>query len=116
MRLSAEKPSERTTKPYTGHWAHIEYGKDSFTISDNCGGIPWALHDYAFRMGRAQDRPIDTPGTVGVYGIGMKRAIFKLGTECLISTRHKRDEYNIEITPEWMKDEADWDITAKAGA
>src|SRR5258707_11825736 len=58
-------------EPYAGFRAEIEFKKDSFMISDNCGGIPWSLHDYAFRMGRSADRPIDAPGTVGVYGIGM---------------------------------------------
>lgn len=57
-------------EPYSGFWAEIEFKKDSFSISDNCGGIPWNLHDYAFRMGRRTDRPPDTPGTVGIYGIG----------------------------------------------
>src|SRR6266436_3973484 len=52
-------------KPYSGFSADIDFSKDTFCISDNCGGIPWDLHSYAFRMGRADDRPDDAPGTVG---------------------------------------------------
>ena len=97
-------------KPYQGFGAEITFDKDSFVISDNCGGIPWSLHEYAFRMGRTKDRPADKPGTVGAYGIGMKRAIFKMGKECLIGTKSGADEYEVHITPEWIADEKEWHI------
>ena len=97
-------------KPYEGFKAEIEFKKNSFMIADNCGGIPWNLHDYAFRMGRAKDRPPDKPGTVGVYGIGLKRAIFKMGMDCLIWTKNGEHEYDVHITPQWIADEEKWDI------
>jgi hypothetical protein len=101
-------------RPYEGFRAEIEFKKDLFTISDNCGGIPWSLHDYAFRMGRASDRPVDKPGMVGVYGIGMKRAIFKMGRDCLIWTKNGEHEYDVHITPRWIEDEQEWKIPVKA--
>ncbi|KKL84912.1 hypothetical protein LCGC14_1959980 [marine sediment metagenome] len=104
------KKKNEGNKPYEGFRAEIEFNKDTFTISDNCGGIPWKLHDYAFRMGRATNHPPDVPGTVGVYGIGMKRAIFKIGRHCLISTRNGDHRYEVEITPKWLDDESDWKI------
>ena len=97
-------------KPYEGFKAEIEFNSDSFSISDNCGGIPWDLRDYAFRMGRSPNRKPDAPGTVGVYGIGMKRAIFKIGQDCLISTRNADDQYEVEISPKWIANESDWKI------
>ena len=100
-------------KPYDGFKAEIAFGADSFSISDNCGGIPWDLHEYAFRMGRSSDRPPDTPGSIGVYGIGMKRAIFKIGRHCLVSTRNAEDQYEVEITPDWISNEAMWDIPVR---
>ena len=101
------------TKPYEGFKAEITFGADSFSISDNCGGIPWDLHEYAFRMGRSPDRPPDAPGSVGVYGIGMKRAIFKIGRHCLVSTRNAEDQYEVEISPDWISNEAKWDIPVR---
>ena len=104
---------DQSPTPYEGRWAKITFDKDSFSIADNCGGIPWDLSNYAFRMGRDPSRAHDTTGAVGVYGIGMKRAIFKMGKSCLISTRSKGDEYEVEITPEWINNELDWDIPVR---
>lgn len=112
--LRTRKPARNRTKPYEGFWAEIKFDKHSFSISDNCGGIPWNLHAYAFRMGRARDRKPDVSGTVGVYGIGMKRAIFKMGRECLISTQNGDNNYEVEITPQWINDEEKWEIPVNA--
>ena len=102
-----------SAESYDGFGAEITFDSSSFSITDNCGGIPWDLHDYAFRMGRSPDRPEDAPGLVGVYGIGMKRAIFKIGKKCLISTRHGADQYEVEITPNWLVDETQWRIPVR---
>ena len=107
-------PELDTTTPYSRKYASIDIAADSFTISDNCGGIPWSLRDYAFRMGRADDRPAELTGAVGVYGIGMKRAIFKLGRNCLISTQNSTDRYEVHISPEWLNDDGNWDIPVDA--
>ena len=98
-------------QPYSGFRAEIEFGPDSFSISDNCGGIPWRLHEYAFRMGRAADRPPDAPGVLGTYGIGMKRAIFKMGRHSLISTRNEGDHYEVEIPATWLDNESEWSLS-----
>jgi Histidine kinase-, DNA gyrase B-, and HSP90-like ATPase len=113
LRAKAGKKTSGSKTPYAGYQAEIEFAKDSFTISDNCGGIPWNLHDYAFRMGRMPDRSPDAPGSVGVYGIGMKRAIFKMGKRCLISTQSGQNAYDVDINPKWTDDENDWFIPVK---
>ena len=109
LRNRRVRPAGKKT-PYAGFWAEIEFKGDSFTISDNCGGIPWSLHEYAFRMGRMAGRPTEAAGSVGVYGIGMKRAIFKMGRRCLISTQNGKDAYDVEIDPKWTDDESEWHI------
>lgn len=103
-----QKKNSSGATPYKGYEAEIKFDTSSFSISDNCGGIPWSLHDYAFRMGKAaENRDSDLP-TVGVYGIGMKRAIFKIGRQCLISTQNKGYRYEVEIKPEWIENPNDW--------
>ncbi len=101
------------SRPYEGFKADIVFEANHFSISDNCGGIPWDLRQYAFRMGRSPERPDDAPGSVGVYGIGMKRAIFKIGRHCIISTRNGDDQYEVEITPKWIRDETSWEIPVR---
>jgi hypothetical protein len=64
-------------------------------------------------MGRPGDQPDAKLPMVGVYGIGMKRAIFKMGEHCIITTRHGEDHYEVEITPEWIAAEDQWAIPVK---
>ena len=94
--------------PYEGFKAEITFNENSFSISDNCGGIPWSLHEYAFRMGNARKERGNDFQTVGVYGIGMKRAIFKIGQHCSILTQNKTDCYEVKITPDWIRNPNDW--------
>jgi histidine kinase/DNA gyrase B/HSP90-like ATPase len=114
LRSKADKSTKdkKPALPYSGFWAEIKFDKTSFSIADNCGGIPWSLHEYAFRMGRDPHRPPDAPGTVGAYGVGMKRAIFKLGTQCLITTKNAADAYEVDIPAGWMDDEKNWNFPA----
>jgi hypothetical protein len=96
----------------------IELSEDKFTIRDNCGGISLDdAADYAFTFGRREDQEPDGY-SVGVYGIGMKRAVFKIGEDIRIrSTYEEEDHLESFVVPidvrEWMKPNID--ETAKAG-
>lgn len=112
---AAGSPKAKQSKhPYAGFWAEIEFDEQTFSIADNCGGIPWDMHSYAFKMGREEDRPSDAPGSVGAYGIGMKRAIFKLGKECLITTRNGDNAYEVQIESGWIDDKDNWNFPVTA--
>ena len=105
----------------------ITIDDDSFRIADNCGGI--SLDDaanYAFTFGRSEEeRAIDALGqghhdahdyTVGVYGIGMKRAIFKLGREITIRSSYAdngdADSFSVPIhVDDWVaQGSGPWDF------
>ena len=90
---------------FTGFWAHITFDENKFVIEDNCGGIPWTIaHEYAFRMGRPPG--VSTrPGTIGVVGIGMKRALFKMGRSCHVHSSDKDDSFLVTIPPAWFSAE-----------
>lgn len=95
---------------YGSYWVKITLAKDHFFIEDNCGGIPREVaKNYAFKMGREpdDDRDSDTE-TIGMYGVGMKRAIFKMGRNAIVRTRHDGDSYEVPITAAWL-DAASWD-------
>ena len=107
LRTKGKSPGE---EPYKDFSAEITFDKSSFSISDNCGGIPQKFQSYAFRMGKeSKDRETDSP-MVGVYGIGMKRAIFKIGKKCSILTQNEGFCYKVEISPEWLTDSEKWDL------
>jgi hypothetical protein len=92
-----------------GYWTKINFDGKRFTIEDNCGGIPWNIaKDYAFCMGHRED--VHTkPGTIGVVGIGMKRAIFKMGRECYVHSNHKDDAFLVSIPPTWFESK-EWGV------
>lgn len=100
------------TRPYAGYEAHLEFDSMSFSVRDNCGGIPRDIAEkYAFRMGRPDtDRDPELP-TVGVYGIGMKRAIFKIGRAAsILSQDSEKSAFEVNIDPSWMDDDDDWNL------
>jgi hypothetical protein len=103
-------------RPYEGFSADISFDQDEFAIHDNCGGIPWERHEYAFRMGRPEDAPPQLGGAVGNYGIGMKRAVFKMGSNCLIQTKAGEHSYDVRFSRKWMDDPRNWDIETEQGS
>jgi hypothetical protein len=95
-----------------GFWASIKFNESRFIIEDNCGGIPWPLaQHYAFRMGKPHGAKAKAR-TIGVVGIGMKRAIFKMGRECHVNSNHSEDSFMVTISPDWFDDDTDWKFKA----
>lgn len=101
--------STLSKKPYDSKWARITLNDKEFSVSDNCGGISKKMAlESVFVMGR---RTLDSQeGTVGIYGIGMKRAIFKVGRLSIVTSDTAEDHWDVTITPSWMDDESDWDL------
>ncbi|MCH2157282.1 MAG: ATP-binding protein [Oleiphilaceae bacterium] len=112
------EPSENK---YERFHAELSFDGDSITLKDNCGGITKEIaQQYAFKFGREDySRDANIP-TVGMYGIGMKRAIFKIGTTCSIETRTSSDHFRVDIPLDWENSEYDWsfpltDLTQEEG-
>lgn len=100
--------------PYRGYAADIHFSEDEFTIEDNCGGIPYDIaRKYAFMMGRPADYEGRKAGGIGVYGIGMKRAIFKMGRSCVVFSDTPERAFEVEITKEWLEDDKNWNLEAR---
>ena len=96
---------------YKGFFSHIDIDKEAFVIEDNCGGIPKDIAEkHAFRMGRSSEKNEKRLPTVGIYGIGMKRAIFKMGRSAIVYTRNNNVLYQVSIPIEWEDNETEWDF------
>lgn len=90
----------------------ISFNADSFSIKDNCGGISKGeLLNEVFRLG-----VVDTEArakTVGIYGIGLKRSIFKIGRDIVLETDDGNNYCKLVIDDDWIKDENNWTIPLK---
>lgn len=84
----------------------VSFDKDQFTISDTCGGISIAdARDYCFRFGRDSERDFELSDGTGVFGIGMKRALFRMGKVFDIQSITPEESFSIHIdVDEWIKD------------
>jgi len=90
----------------------VSISEAGFEIKDNCGGID--LHEAIneiFNFGH----PIGwETESLGVYGIGLKRALFKLGDHFKISSQTRKNGFTCELpVREWVeKDDSpqDWTI------
>lgn len=113
IRRKGVPPSDGDDAYYKDFRVDISLGSERFAIEDNCGGIPYETAlNYAFRFGaeeREEGRENALP-TIGLYGIGMKRAIFKIGTGAVVTTRTSEDgSYRVTIPKDWMRLEA-WEF------
>jgi len=74
----------------------LTFDKNELCVFDNCGGISKEkLQKEVFRIG-AKDFLNHVP-TIGLYGIGLKRAIFKLGEFIVFETDDGEDYCKLEI-------------------
>lgn len=88
---------------FEGLWINIFIDGNSFRIEDNCGGIDIEVaRKYAFRFGRPKEMP-KTDFSIGQFGVGMKRAFFKLGTSFYVESKHANSEFAIAVSiDEWL--------------
>jgi hypothetical protein len=95
---------------YSKHLVKVTLSDGQFLIEDNCGGIPRDVaKNYAFKMGREPDDTRDSDSeTIGMYGVGMKRAIFKMGRSAVVKTMFGDDAFEVPITSDWL-DNKEWD-------
>jgi hypothetical protein len=95
---------------YSKHSVKIKMNANAFYIHDDCGGIPRDIaKNYAFKMGREPDDSRDSESeTIGMYGVGMKRAIFKMGRKAIVRSYHNVDRFHVPISSEWL-DSKDWE-------
>ena len=99
----------RPNRDYSGLRIDITACTDYFKIIDNCGGISYeTAKDYAFRFGRTEDN-IQGNNSVGQFGIGMKRALFKMGQIFKISSVSAESSFTVNVdVDEWKSQKDAW--------
>lgn len=88
----------------------LEATPSRFAIKDNCGGLEAHIaRYYAFRFGRGEDFPA-LESSVGQFGIGMKRALFKLGGSFRVESIAENSRFALAVNvEEWARNsDPDW--------
>lgn len=94
------------------YYVDVMVSSDNLIVKDNCGGIEREIaEDYAFRFGRpvdlAQD---DLESVIGIFGVGMKRSLFKLGRHFIIESKTENDHFILDIDVDDWVDTEDWNF------
>jgi hypothetical protein len=98
----------RAARPYDGLSVRLEISPEGFRIADNCGGIDVeTAMKYAFRFGRPPGFE-EIPHSIGQFGVGMKRALFKLGTHFRVVSDTESSHFAIDVDVEKWKQEIAW--------
>lgn len=81
-----------------------------FEINDNCGGIDINIaRNYAFRFGRPAEYKIEKH-SIGQFGIGMKRAFFKIGNFISVKSVSKKSNFAMNIDVKKWQKQKKWDF------
>ncbi len=86
----------------------IELNKDQQTIrvTDNVGGVNKA--NLKFIVGPGQTGNLPEAETIGIFGVGTKRAVVALAQDITVTTRCGKDRtYQVEFDDNWLKND-DW--------
>lgn len=109
--VDGAKRNASDLKDLSKFWIKITAEAAKFEITDNCGGIESNIaRDYAFRFGRPSEYKL-TPHSIGQFGIGMKRAFFKIGEKIEITSTAKTSNFTMNIdVPTWRDSVEKWNF------
>ncbi len=87
----------------------IKLSKTHFSISDNGYGMEAKVaRETAFNFGKAIEHKL-IDNSIGQFGIGMKRAFFKIGSNIHVKSTAATSQFELTIdVPEWLKSPKLW--------
>lgn len=104
----------RPSGNYSGLNIRIQFDGDSFKIQDNCGGFDIeTASKYAFKFGRPNNRNVEKGFFTGLFGIGMKRALFKIGNRFVVKSVTEKESFEIEVDVDTWIHTNDWNFEMK---
>jgi hypothetical protein len=87
-------------------WLDAELG--TIRVEDDAGGLP--RDELRFIVGPGQTGSASTDETIGIFGVGTKRAVVALAEDITIRTRHGSGEtFQVEFDDTWLNDD-DWEL------
>lgn len=105
-------PDERNELPesYSKFEIQLTLNNAEFHIEDNCGGISVEkLKTLVLRFGERSSHPLG----IGAFGVGLNRALFKLGkvSHLKTDTGKQRAELVLKVD-DYLAQKDDWDLSA----
>ncbi len=91
-------------------YVDVDIDRQLVRIKDNAAGVNHAeLHNLITPGGSANDPYSET---IGVFGVGSKRAAIAIAEYITIQTRYREERsYQIDISPEWLESPT-WELAA----
>jgi len=77
-------------------------------VTDNAGGI--SESDLSFVVGPGHTGNVETDQTIGIFGVGTKRAVVALAQDITIRTRQSNDTFQVEFDDDWLHKSDDWQL------
>lgn len=101
----------RPKEKFAGLWVKITLTSDQFIVEDNCGGIDLeTAKKYAFRFGRDDKYEGEVKHSVGHFGVGMKRTLFKVAEKFTVSSVTKLTKFQLVLDVKQWEKRKDWDF------
>jgi hypothetical protein len=97
----------------------ITLSTSEFSIVDTCGGIPVdKAETEVFRFGKKETGKSGSKNRLSVYGIGLKRAIFKIGNDINIQSAHRDGGFLMHLNVhKWEQTpQQEWSIPMRASS
>lgn len=102
--------ARKAGKDISTYKIRLTLNKKGFMIDDNCGGIPKdRASNYAFKFGYDEEKNTKE-FSIGHFGIGMKRAFFRIGTKIHVVSATKQDFFSLMIDVNKWRKSKEWNI------
>ena len=100
-------PKKNDLSPFT---IVVKISKKEFTINDNCGGLETEIaRKSAFYFGKPKDY-VSGDYSIGQFGIGMKRAFFKIGEYINVESVAQSSSFKMHIDVVKWNEEPKWNF------
>jgi len=87
---------------------HLDAERQLIQIKDTAGGVKEEDLRSLIAPGESKNSPESE--TIGIFGVGSKRAVVALAETTIIKTRHRASKsFQIDITKDWLETD-DWNI------
>ncbi|WP_191576306.1 ATP-binding protein [Achromobacter insolitus] len=94
---------------YAGYQIRLNFSGQKFRIADNCGGISvTSMEKTALRFGERSAHHLG----IGIFGLGLNRALFKLGKKSTIQTDTGEQRSELVLNTEAYLHSESWDLPA----